>query len=556
MLDWDDLDPGRVERVAQMLVRDAFGATSIDGAGGDEAQDLRWESPDGLVIFEVKSFRKRLAGSQKAQVKRSLLRAVDLHAPAKWVLVSRSNPRAPELAWLQSLGELVPGVVLEWLGRDWLDLQIAGREDLISYVEGEDYKLLRRARQLEHERAAVVTGQTWHSRLDELLDRGDEISPYWRWDVVSVGGRRTRLLAAKRPESAQADPITIEPVFSFPADDPEAEQMSAKLRETLGVGGDVTVPGRFVESFAVTATSTATQRLLGESQQSRGDVRISSIPDTGGLPLQCSLVRPGATDSASVSVPVTFTERLTGSEGFTLLGADASGALDLRLVLQGPVDAAKGTLTLTLGSALGRLPHEVLPALTLLAWSQLGDHLQLRRGPVSLMQFPVTCSGPSNLRSIARLVSALDVVQTHTGRLIEVPGEAMDAHAVRGLLAAAAALTGQQVRQHYDRLHFTVRRGMIGDFLNLLPGDAGGALYSEGDVSLNIGGRDVVMRGLATWAPRTQLENLETLREAALTEPDAEHVAHFKTIDGEGVYLIRAVEGVPGAPWRPLAETA
>ncbi len=172
MLDWDDLDPGRVERVAQMLVRDAFGATSIDGAGGDEAQDLRWESPDGLVIFEVKSFRKRLAGSQKAQVKRSLLRAVDLHAPAKWVLVSRSNPRAPELAWLQSLGELVPGVVLEWLGRDWLDLQIAGREDLISYVEGEDYKLLRRARQLEHERAAVVTGQTWHSRLDELLDLG------------------------------------------------------------------------------------------------------------------------------------------------------------------------------------------------------------------------------------------------------------------------------------------------------------------------------------------------------------------------------------------------
>ncbi|MDP9391098.1 MAG: hypothetical protein M3P89_06890 [Actinomycetota bacterium] len=45
MLDWDGLEADRVERVVQILLRDDFGAQPIDGVGGDEAQDVRWESP-------------------------------------------------------------------------------------------------------------------------------------------------------------------------------------------------------------------------------------------------------------------------------------------------------------------------------------------------------------------------------------------------------------------------------------------------------------------------------------------------------------------------------
>ncbi len=88
MLDWDGLEADRVERVVQILLRDEFGAQPIDGVGGDEAQDVRWESPDGLVIFEGKSFRRRLDKPQRGQIKRSLRRAVEIHAPARWVLVT------------------------------------------------------------------------------------------------------------------------------------------------------------------------------------------------------------------------------------------------------------------------------------------------------------------------------------------------------------------------------------------------------------------------------------------------------------------------------------
>lgn len=45
VLDWDGLEADRVERVVQILLRDEFGAQPIDGVGGDEAQDVRWESP-------------------------------------------------------------------------------------------------------------------------------------------------------------------------------------------------------------------------------------------------------------------------------------------------------------------------------------------------------------------------------------------------------------------------------------------------------------------------------------------------------------------------------
>jgi hypothetical protein len=141
----------------QILLQDCFGATAINGAGGDLAQDARWDSPDGLVIFEIKSFRGRLGSSQRGQVKRSLTRAVKLHAPARWVLITRSHPTPGDLTWLEKVGGALPGVALEWWGRDWLDTRMAGREDLIAYVEGPNYKSCSR-----------LNGSAWNAPFSRL----------------------------------------------------------------------------------------------------------------------------------------------------------------------------------------------------------------------------------------------------------------------------------------------------------------------------------------------------------------------------------------------------
>ena len=265
MLDWRRFDPGSLERAAQMLVRDRFGATSVDGAGGDEAQDLRWESPDGLVIFEVKSFCDRLRSAQKRQIEASLIRAVSCHHSARWALVLPVNPSPAELKWFDDLRRRFPDVELEWLGIDWLDAQVAGREDVISYLEGPDYKLLRRARQLELEHAAAATGDEVSARMAQLAARGEEISPYWAWDVRTTAGGQIRALRAKREESAALDPIMLKTRFSFPPDDPDAAETAQNVDQVLRFGGDVTIAGQFIDRFAVEASSEATRRLVGHT---------------------------------------------------------------------------------------------------------------------------------------------------------------------------------------------------------------------------------------------------------------------------------------------------
>lgn len=556
MLDWDELDPARVERVAQMLVRDAFGATSIDGAGGDEAQDLRWDSPDGLVVFEVKSFKKRLATSHKSQVRRSLARAAALHSPARWVLVTRSNPTPGELAWLRSLAVVAPGVALEWLGRDWLDGQIAGREDLISYVEGPDYKLLRRAGQLQLEQAAVATGPQLGRRFDNLLALGDDISPYWRWDFTTVGGTRARVLSAKRPESPTDDPITLTPVFSFPAGDAEAHAISEQLRDVLRRGGDVTVPGRYVTSFKVAAASPATQRLLGDEDQPVQALRIVSEESTDGLPLVTRLSVAGdgisPQDAPPLgSAPISFTRRRSGTDGVTLTGADPCGALLAELVVVGGPGEAAGRLSLTLAPLDGRPAHDVLPVLRLLAAVGPGRTLRLDHGPACLGRFAGSTRWPDDLRPLGRLVTALDVIGAHIGRALHVPAAA-DPETVRTVLDIAAALLGQNVRLPYSGLDATVRSGMLRDFVAKVPAE-GGALYAAHDVAFEVAGVQIVVAGLATWAPRVTLVNRGDLEVLAASAPSAEHVARFEPIDDDGVYLVKAVTE-PDEPWTALPE--
>jgi hypothetical protein len=551
VLDWDELDPARVERVAQMLVRDVFGATSMDGSGGDEAQDLRLEIPEGLVIFEIKSSKRRLASSHKSQVRRSLVRAVELHSPVRWVLVTRSNHTPGELAWFQSLSIHAPGVDLQWLGRDWLDAQIAGREEMISYVEGPEYKLLRRARQLELERAAGATGAQFLARLDDLLELGDGISPYWRWDLTTVGGERARVLAAKRPDAAEADPIALTPTFSFPRDDPDAEAISRQLHDVLQCGGDITIPGKFVAGLRVVAASDATQRLLGEQRQEVSALRIMSSENNVGLPLLTQLVIVGDVPEGSRTLDVSFTKRVGGAQGMTLSGADPSGTLLAELVLVGPPEALAGRLSVTLGPVAGRPAHEVLPVLRFLASARPGQSVQVMYGPSLLGRFVAPVAWPEDLRPIGRLVAALAVIGSHTGQVLRVPAD-LDPEMVRTVLDVAGALRGERAPLSYSGLNATVRPGMLDGFIAKVP-EEGGALYASHDVTLSVGDQEVLVTGLATWAPRVRLTGRAELAALAEAEPDQEHVAAFEPIDGEGVYLVRAVDE-PGEPWQSLEE--
>lgn len=545
VVDWSGIDRERFERAVQMLVRDVFGATSIDGAGGDLAQDLRWDSPEGLVIFEIKSFDKRLASSQKKQIQRSLKRCVELHAPARWILITRSNPRAQELAWLQQQTADLPGVVLEWFGRDWLDRQVAGREDVIAYMEGEDYKLLRRARSLELERAAGATGTDLLSRHEQLRQLGNDISPYWRWDVSSGPDGIMRVLSAKRPESVTIDPIALKPMFHLPAEDAEAARLAEQLSQTLAVGGDVTVPGRYLDKFEIEAASEATQRLFAPDPQPPDSLRIVSVPSSEGLPLALTLHVERGGQRTGHSLDLAITQQLTGAEGRTLLGHDRSQLLKVRMVLPDEGSQVQGKLTLDMQSVHGRRPHEVEPAITWLCQLTDAESLALTAGPLHIGRFHGGAGWPQDLTALHMLIRALVVLQDHLGTLLPVPAQLPNAPQLREILDVAQALSGTPVKQRFDGIDATVHRGKLRPFLDAIPTEPGG-IYITNVLAIELDGQPIEVPGVALWAPNMQLENRAELE--AISLDVTKHQVRFRSAPDADIYLTRAV-AEPGAPW-------
>jgi hypothetical protein len=178
---WQDLDPSRVERAIQMLIPRVYpGCRPIDGSGGDDGRDVRWDSPDGLVIFEIKSYTKRLTPGQRKEVQDSLANAAR-HHPVRWFLVIPRNHTPAEERWFDGLRVRYSGIKLEWLGRSWLDSEFADRPDFVRYVEGPLYVLAERAKQFGDERAVLANGiSDVIARQQALRGLTDDISIHCR----------------------------------------------------------------------------------------------------------------------------------------------------------------------------------------------------------------------------------------------------------------------------------------------------------------------------------------------------------------------------------------
>lgn len=159
MLNWHDLDPLKVERAIEVLLRDMFpGLHSVDGSGGDGGRDAYLFDDGKIRVFEIKSYSRTLSGSQRRNIQRSLQVALIHQQTSEWILVIPHDHTPAEEEWFtQTLTRLAAPVTLNWWGRDWLDGQFASREDLTRYVEGPDGRLLHRAQQHGMEQAVLAT---------------------------------------------------------------------------------------------------------------------------------------------------------------------------------------------------------------------------------------------------------------------------------------------------------------------------------------------------------------------------------------------------------------
>jgi hypothetical protein len=331
---WQDLDPARIERAVQALIRRLHPfAQSIDGTGGDDGRDLIWRSPEGLVIFEIKSYTGRLSNSAKPKIATSLRKAA-AHRPVRWCLILPLNQSPAELTWFDELRGRYPECELEWRGRDWLDSQFAKHEDLRRFVEGSDYALLERAREMEKEQAVLSGGiPDLLDRYRILNDRALDLSPYWQTDVATGQDGLQVTVREKYPGSASDDPIIFHSLFAFPAGDPAAKQAEEDLRLVLDFGGDVTVPGEYIERFDIQAAEETRRLWEPLDPAGSGSLRITSVEDNTCLPLVCHLELLDAESRVKRELAVSLTRRVRGQRGATLTGADSACAIKLRVQL-------------------------------------------------------------------------------------------------------------------------------------------------------------------------------------------------------------------------------
>lgn len=543
-----------------MIVRRVVGAMSVDGAGGDEGQDLRLDSADGLTIFEVKSFARRLTGRQRRQVRDSLSQAVAHHqAMRRWVLVMPLNPSPAEIRWLeQDLPGAAPGVILEWWGRDWLDGHVMERD--IAYLEGANYTLLERARQFKLEQEACLTGEQLLERYGQLAALGEEISPYWAWSSLHSARGDVHVLRATQPDSALVDPVTITPHFVFPAGDDAGAATLDALVAALRTGGDVHVPGRYIDHVSIETASEATERLLRTGQdESITSMRIVTEPDTEGLPAVMTLARSDPGGATVAQTTVVFTHRQRGTHGQTLTGTDTCQALTIRVVTEvdhepdhpageGVIAAVGPSANLTLdpSPSAGRLPSEVWKTLAVVN-GQVGDRLLLRDEDGNEIVIDGAFDGQSAISWFVQLVTALDVLGQYLKRPLPIPTK-ISRDDLRQVLAVGQALTGQSVRLAQRSFTATIRAGMLGHFLAAL-GDsaAGGAIYVDaGSQPVTINGQTHMVDGLAYWAPKIELANRDQL--ARKSDIGIPHQAEFTVLNDGGIYLTRAVSD-PGSEW-------
>jgi hypothetical protein len=544
MIRWQDLDPATVERAVKLLIRELHPtAQGIDGSGGDDGRDITWDSPEGLVIFEVKSYSQRLTNGRKRDIRKSLTNAAN-HQPVRWVLILPLDPTPAEKSWFDGLKTEFSPVKLEWRGRDWLDAEFAPREHLVRYVEGPLYVLAERATELGHEQAVLANGiPDLAARLGTLSGRAQELSPFWRVDFAVRGNEFHFEYSERFPGAATIDPVTITPVFSFPADDPEAEEAERRLTQTLEYGGDVVVDGRFVERVDIEA-SEETKKLFDhpEGTTSTG-VQFIAVEDNEGLPAPCTLEIVSAEDLVLAAVTVQLSRRTRGNRGVALTGADPSGILQLRTAADHPVDGYyQGSVNIVFEELIGRWPSAVRPVADFVLAAEPGRRVAVRLGHNELGRVEIEADTLTDLKAAARLVIALDELQWSFATSFPVP-DGLTMKDLRDLeLLAELAATGR-AQWPYRAMKVDIHADRLEELLNdnrILTTEKGALVARFESYTWKHGEHRFDFGPVQFYAPRMRLTNLAELQVAVGTGTNPE--SRWECVDGEHIYVSRLID--------------
>ncbi|CAM5321772.1 hypothetical protein SAVIM338S_00773 [Streptomyces avidinii] len=442
-------NPKASEALVTMLVlRLRPRAQEVDGSGGDGGRDLLEYTESGeLINYEAKSFTGRMTSGRRQQVIGSLI-STARHQPDHWDLLVPISPNPNELAWFAGLRREFP-FVRDWRGLNWLNQQFAAHQDLIRYAlqESGDY-ILDRIAEARAERDTLLRGiPDLAARYRALHMRAQEISPgYAIRTVLGPDGETAIHLLPKTDNTQGTRPIRFTGRVSFRRNEPQDEQRRQQFEEAIRFGGEVELAAANLEELTVDAPSE-----LGISGSfPLESLKIAAHRETLSPAMRGQLMIRTPAGVPTASLPVEFTQRVTGLDGGSLFGQDITGFIRIQMRYDRRREAWSQTLSFAPPET--SLPQEMVPVLRFISRAVPGQSMELTiHGPtVTQLTAPITQTAvPDSWNSDeaetwADAFDYLATLQRMTGQFFATPpGYTLkDAHDARN---AVSLLRGEKV---------------------------------------------------------------------------------------------------------------
>jgi hypothetical protein len=431
--------------VAVLLSHLHSDARRIDGRGGDGGRDVQIQGADGIHAFEIKSFTGRMSPGRRAHVRSSLARAATLD-PVDWTLIVPIDPTPRELTWFDGLRSTVP-FPLEWRGLTWLDAEFAQRPSIARYfLKDLKDELIDLATLLHVEEAALLGGgPAVIERAQKLVERANELDPFYRFKVTTDGARSSMTIVPRYPGADRDSPITTTFSLAFPNDE-VGRNAADEFQRALDFGTGARVPPEFVRDASFAAPANLGRRLEGASIE----LMPSGAPGDARRMLLAVVDQSGST-LAETSVSLRITS--WGRRGSLLEGGDRSGILSVHVT----VDVHKRSFHIKLSvSAHAFFPDEGRPLARLLAVLVKPNLLIVRAEDGSEVgRSEILTDDPLVYPHFPKLVEDLALVQWAAGMSRQV-GPDFSRDDIQSLAIGVALLRGERLEASWKRMRIVL----------------------------------------------------------------------------------------------------
>jgi hypothetical protein len=456
-VDFDQLarSPGKYEDMVSVLLSRLRQARRVDGSGGDEGRDCYFTGEKGTDAFELKSFTGRMTKARRQQVKRSLAKTMKKN-PRTWTLIVPINPTPGEQTWFDSLGGGLT-VRLEWLGKTWLEEQLARFPDIVRYFSGAADEVIRILTKISEENALPDDAAGVAQQFAGQASRLNEIDPHC-WFEFGVADEVVTVTAHPRyPDAYRDRPITMTTTLQFD-DSPGQREVREAFADFMKFGTPVTIPPASITRLTLDAPG----GMGGEFEG--GTLILDGTFPAGSEQAAAILLRVPAQPPVRQVIKMSITYRSSGpSGGLRLSSRDPSGLL----TMEQRFDMIQRThqAHLTYRYHAGALPQDAVPVLRLCAAVAAGQEMAITDPAGNIITTSSGSFGPASWpEGYIRCAETLAEIQQLTGTAFPLP-DAFTAEDQRDMHYALAILRGEDVHAQWSGMIAPLAAPAVDDLL-------------------------------------------------------------------------------------------